>query len=245
VLWISAEFAHHLRVSLPAHRRHADASPEASHISRVVSLSRPGRLSTVVTEETPLRPVAHTAPPHIGDDAFLAAAANTSIQLSSRTSPSPPARIARPAPTGALVSCGPSPMIWPYSSLLKPCQASRRAASTARNGSPLVQSRPTWIHASHTGSVSRLQTRRTDPRPSLPATPVPAGTRHSLVSQHPALPQPGSKRQVPRTLIGSPQGVYQMGAGCCDNCGVPVRANWSARPPAAPAGRSLPWVARA
>lgn len=39
------------------------------------------------------------------------AVSKTSIQLSSRTTPSPPTSTARPAPTGALVSCGPSSTI--------------------------------------------------------------------------------------------------------------------------------------
>lgn len=70
VLWVWAEFAQHLRVGLPAHRGHADASPEASHTSRVVALSRPGRLSAIITEEMPLKAkfVLHdreaTTPPH-------------------------------------------------------------------------------------------------------------------------------------------------------------------------------------
>ena len=64
VLWISAEFAHHLRVGFPPHRCHADASPEASHISRVVALSSrssPGhrRRGTATQARRPCCPTAH------------------------------------------------------------------------------------------------------------------------------------------------------------------------------------------
>src|SRR5215813_1469375 len=83
------------------------------------------------------------------------AASKTSIQLSSRTTASAPTTAARPVPTVMLASCGPSPATWLYWSWLKPSHASRNVASTARNGSPLVHSRPTCVHGWFTSSVSR------------------------------------------------------------------------------------------